>query len=277
MAFAVKNVLEPMQLVTGGISGLAIMIKYVTAAWIPQDALWGDGIPLFFTTIILNIPLFIVAYKKCGMAMVISSLWGFGWLAFFLGVIPVSALLPQDYVLNTLLGGMLYGIGLALVLRAKASTGGTDLLASIVHKIYPYYAIPKIMAAIDAVIVVLGFLAFGLEKGLYALVTIGIISKVSETIITGFGHTLVAYIISDYAKEIAEQIMKEVKRGVTGMQVKGGYQGKDRLMLMCAVNRKQLVMVKEVVAKNDGHAFVIVVDAKEILGQGFREIGNNTR
>ena len=277
MAYAVKNVLEPMQMVIGGISGLAIIIKNATSAWFPKDSLLADGIPLWLTTIVLNIPLFIAAYRKVGRELVLNSLWGVMWLSVFLVGIPVRPLISDDYLLCTLLGGLLYGIGVGLVLRAKSSTGGSDLLASIWQKNYPQYSIPKIMAMVDGVIVLLGVLVFGIEKGIYALLTIYAISRVSDLIITGFTRTLVTYIISDYADDIAQAIIKEVRRGVTQIDVKGIYQRKNRVMLMCAVNKKQLVWIKEIVAKYDWNAFVIVVEARETLGEGFREISNNTR
>lgn len=277
MAYAVKNVLEPMQMVIGGISGLAIIIKNATSAWFPKDSLLADGIPLWLTTIVLNIPLFIAAYRKVGRELVLNSLWGVMWLSVFLVGIPVQPLISDDYLLCTLLGGLLYGIGVGLVLRAKSSTGGSDLLASIWQKNYPQYSIPKIMAIVDGVIVLLGVLVFGIEKGIYALLTIYAISRVSDLIITGFTRTLVTYIISDYADDIAQAIIKEVRRGVTQIDVKGIYQRKNRVMLMCAVNKKQLVWIKEIVAKYDWNAFVIVVEARETLGEGFREISNNTR
>ena len=277
MAYAVKNVLEPMQMVIGGVSGIAIIVKNATAGWFPDESLLADGIPLWITTIVLNVPLFVAAYCKAGKELVWNSLWGVMWLSVFLVGIPLRPLISEDYLLCTLLSGLLYGIGVGLVLKAKSSTGGSDLLASICQKKYPQYSIPKIMAMVDGVIVILGVLVFGIEKGLYALITIYAISRVSDFIIAGLSRTLVTYIISDYASDIAQAILKEVRRGVTQMDVKGVYQKKNRIMLMCAVNKKQLVWIKEIVAKYDENSFVIVVEARETLGLGFHEISNNIR
>lgn len=282
MAFAVGNVLEPMHLVTGGISGLGIIIKQYSAVWFQKQGWFAgqaleQGIPLWITSIVFNIPLFIAAYKKKGIHFLGSSLWGAAWLTIFLAVLPEWDILPRDYVLNSLFGGLIEGLGIGLVLLAKSSTGGADLFATLLHERLPQYSIPKIMACHDGVIVALGFMAFGIENGLYALITIFIISRISDTVIGGFGHAMVAYIISDESQRIAGEVMRELNRGITGIGVKGMYRNKERTMLMCVASKKQLVYVKEIVSKYDPLAFVIITDARETLGEGFASLGNNTR
>lgn len=279
MAFAIGNVLEPMQLVTGGISGLSIIVKEYSAvlftkADIFQGTFLAEGIPLWMTSVVLNVPLFLIAFAKKGWRFVTNSLWGAFWLIFFLGVIPRWNILPRDSVLNTLFGGLIEGCGLGFVLMSKASTGGVDLLASVLHERYRNISIPYLMAMMDSSIVLLGFFAFGIEKGLYALIAIFIISKVSDAVIGGFRHSHIIYIIADRSEQIAQSIMEELNRGITGIAVKGMYHDKNRTMLMCVTSKKQIVYVKEIVAQYDMNAFVIITDARETLGEGFRTLGN---
>jgi uncharacterized membrane-anchored protein YitT (DUF2179 family) len=131
------------------------------------------------------------------------------------------------------------------------------------------------MAGIDGFVVACGFAVFGIEKGLYALVTIFLIARVSDLIVGGFGHAMVAFIISDKSAAIAQSVMQEIGRGITGIDVKGLYRGTNRTMLLCVTSKKQMVAVKSLVYEIDASAFVIITDARETLGEGFRALGNN--
>ncbi len=282
MAFAVGNVLEPMQLVTGGVSGIAIMVKQYTERLFSHNewfvgGYFSEGIPLWLTTIVVNIPLFIAAYKRKGSNFVGNSLWGTVCLTVFLGVLPQFKILPKDTVLCSLFGGLIEGVGIGLVLLSKGSTGGSDLFATLLHDVFPHHSIPRIMGMIDGVVVAAGFFVFGMEKGLYALITIFIISFTSDLVIGGLGRSHIAFIISDYSKQIAGAVMREMNRGITGIDVKGLYRDRNRTMLMCVTSKKQLVAIKEIVAKYDPQAFVIITNAKETLGEGFLSLGNNIR
>lgn len=282
MAISIQQVLEPMELVTGGVSGIAIMVKSVTGAWFggsvgPSFSYFQSGIPLWITTVVLNVPLFWVAYRKLDKKVWLRNLFGSFCLILFLAVLPKGALLSKDYMLNAVFGGLLEGAGLGLVLLSKASTGGVDLLATLLIRAFPQYSIPKIMMVLDGMIISVGILLFGIEKGLYALIVIFCVSRISDMIIGGFAKSLVAYIISDRSDDIAGEIMEELERGITGITVTGLYHKKDRTMLMCATGKKQIVYIKEIVAKYDSNAFVIIVDARETLGEGFQGLGNYTR
>ncbi|MBO4996399.1 MAG: YitT family protein [Lachnospira sp.] len=282
MALSIQQVLEPMELVTGGVSGIAIMVKSVTGAWFGDSvgssfSYFQGGIPLWITTVVINVPLFWVAYKKLDRGVWFRNLFGSLCLIFFLAVLPKGDLLSNDYMLNAVFGGLMEGTGLGLVLLSKASTGGVDLLATLLLRIFPQYSIPKIMMVLDGIIIGVGILLFGIERGLYALIVIFCVSRISDVIIGGFAKSLVAYIISDQSDGIANEIMEELERGITGISVTGLYHNKNRTMLMCATGKKQLVYVKEIVAKYDSNAFVIIVDARETLGEGFQGLGNYIR
>ena len=160
MAFAVGNVLEPMQLVTGGVSGIAIMVKQYTERLFSHNewfvgGYFSEGIPLWLTTIVVNIPLFIAAYKRKGSTVCLTV---------FLGVLTQHKILPKDTVLCSLFGGLIEGVGIGLVLLSKGSTGGSDLFATLLHDVFPHHSIPRIMGMIDGVVVAAGFFVFGMEK-----------------------------------------------------------------------------------------------------------------
>lgn len=277
MAFAVGNILEPAHLVTGGAAGLAIVVKDVTARWNGFSELTGlaEGIPLWATTMVLNAPLFVAAYKCKGKRFLGKSLAGTVLFSTFLAIMPVLHFMPDDLLLNAIFGGAMEGLGLGLVLRAKGSTGGSDLLATLLHRRWPHYSIPRIMAVIDGVIVVLGVIAFGIMHGGYSLITVYLVAYVSDLVVAGFGKSVLIHIISDQYEAIAGCIMKELERGVTALPSIGLYRNKERKMLLCVVSKKQLVYVKEIVYKLDPKAFVMLTDAREILGEGFDKIGNN--
>jgi uncharacterized membrane-anchored protein YitT (DUF2179 family) len=158
---------------------------------------------------------------------------------------------------------------MGLVLRANATTGGTDMVAALIRLRIRHYNVAQIMQILDGAIVILGFFVFGLRASLYAIVAIYVTTQVSDAILEGFKFSKAAYIITDHYDEIAEALMTELDRGVTGLKATGMYTGKDRCVLYCVVSKKQIVALKELVVEIDPCAFVIVSDVREVLGEGF--------
>ena len=195
----------------------------------------------------------------------------------WLYVIPVIDLSQGDHVIAAIFGGCLSGAGIGLVLLAKATTGGTDMVATLIQHYLKHYSIVQIMQILDGLIVIIGLYVFGLRSGLYAIVAIFITTKVSDAIMEGFKFSKAAFIITDRYEEIAKCILKELDRGVTGLYAKGMYSGEEKCMLYCVVSQKEIVGVKEIVAKMDPNAFVIVTDAREVLGEGFLEYSNEEK
>jgi len=152
-----------------------------------------------------------------------------------------------------------------------SSTGGTDLLAMVLHKFMPYYTVPQILTVIDGLIVFAGVISFGLTKALYAIIAVYITTKVSDSLLEGLKFAKMAYIISDHYEEIAQMILKDLDRGVTGISATGMYSNKEKKMLFCVVSKKEIVELTDIVAKIDPKAFIIVSDAREVMGEGFRE------
>ncbi len=270
VAFAVQCMYDPCGLVTGGFSGIAIIIKSLTEHVIP------GGVPLWLTNLLLNIPVFIVAYIKMGKRFIGRTLFGTVMLSVWLYILPVIDLAQGDMLLVALFGGVFSGAGMGMVLRANATTGGTDMVAALIQLKIRHYNVAQIMQILDGAIVILGFFVFGLRPSLYAIVAIFVTTKVSDAILEGFKYSKAAYIITDKYEEVAKVLMEELDRGATGLKATGMYTGKDRCVLYCVVSKKQIVTLKEIVVNIDPKAFVIVSDVREVLGEGFldyKEIG----
>ena len=265
IALAVKCVFEPLDMVTGGFSGLAILIKEMTSHLVK------GGIPLGVTSFVLNVPIFIWAFVKKGKEFAGKSFVAMILLSFWLAVIPAWDLSQQDLLIGCLFGGGLMGFGVGLVLRAHCTTGGTDMLAALLHIRLKQYSLIQIMQVIDAAIVIVGMYVFGMHKALYAIIAVYLVTKVSDGLIEGLKFSKAAYIITGKPDEISNMIINDLDRGVTGINAKGMYSGQDKLMLFCVVNKKEIVMLKEKVDEIDPAAFVIVTDAREVHGEGFIE------
>lgn len=265
VATSIQCIYDPISLVTGGFSGLAIIVKAVTAEVVP------GGVPLWLTNIALNVPVFLVALKVKGKRFIGRTLVGTFLLSAWLYVIPPIDLTQGDYILAAVFGGVIGGVGMGLVLLAKATTGGTDMVATLIQHYVRHYSIVQILQILDALVVLCGFYVFGIRAALYAIVAIFITSKVSDTLMEGFKFSKAAFIITDKYEMVAKHILEDLDRGVTGLMAKGMYSGGDKFMLYCVVSQKEIVQVKEIVAEIDPNAFVIVSDAREVLGEGFLE------
>ena len=259
MGFAIKNIYDPIGLVTGGASGVAIILKK------------QFGVPLWLTNTAINIPLFAAAAKLKGWSFIKRTLLATVTLSVSLYVIPGMPFLMDDLFLTALFGGLITGAGAGIVFACQATTGGTDMLAAIIRRWLPHYTLAQILQVLDAVIVLIGAGIFGVTYALYALIAIYAVSKVSDGIIEGMKYSKVAYIISDKSTEIAAAILKELERGVTALDAKGMYSGNRKDVLFCVVSRKEIAQLKELVVGHDAQAFVIVSDAREVLGEGFIE------
>ena len=181
----------------------------------------------------------------------------------------------RDYMLAALFGGAFTGIGMALVLKAGATTGGTDMVAAIIQSHMRHYTVVQVMQVLDAAIVILGLYVFGLRPTLYAVVSIFVSTKISDAFLEGFKTSKAAFIITNRYEEVAEQLMDELDRGVTGLHAQGMYTEEKKCVLYCVVSRKEIVRVKEIVNDVDSSAFVIVSDVREVLGEGFLEYSDD--
>ena len=259
LGFAIKNIYDPVGLVTGGVTGIAIIMKKQL------------GIALWVTNTVLNIPLFIASVKLKGWRFIKRTLVAAVSLSVSLYIIPEITFLADELLLVALFGGIISGAGVGMVFIAQATTGGTDMLAALIQRALPHYSLAQIMQVLDALIVLCGASVFGITYALYALIAIYTVTRVSDDLIEGMKFSKVAFIISPRTEEIAQAIMDQMDRGVTALNARGMYSGVTRDMLFCVVSKKEIVQLKELVVGHDSQAFVIVSDAREVLGEGFIE------
>lgn len=265
IGLSVNWVYDPMGMVTGGVTGLAIAIKYLTGLILPV------GIPIWLTNIVCNIPLFIAAFCVLGKKFTAKSLFAMLSLTGFIYLIPVQNMFSGDILLAAIFGGCIGGAGMGLVLMTTTTTGGTDLMAMLIHAKKKHVSVPSILLAVDSLVVVLGVFVFGINRAMYAIIAVYIAAKISDGILEGVKFAKVAYIISDQYREIADDILTILDRGVTGIPAVGMYSNEERKMLFCVASKKEIVEVIDIVHKKDPKAFVIVSDVREVMGEGFIE------
>ncbi len=265
LATSIKCLYDPMGLVTGGFTGLCIVIKEVT------EGIVDGGIPLWLSNLILNIPLFLVAWKVKGKRFIWRTIIGTFLLSAWIYVIPAVDLTQQDYFLVAVFGGCIGGAGMGLILLGRATTGGTEMVAVLLQHFVRHYSVVQIMQVLDAMIVLFGLYMFGIKAGMYAIVAIFVTTKVSDGLMEGFKYSKSAFIITDHYEAVADRVLQELDRGLTGLYAKGMYSGTDKCMLYCVVSKKQIVELKDIVSEIDPDAFVIVSDVREVLGEGFLE------
>ncbi|MDO5128135.1 MAG: YitT family protein [Eubacteriales bacterium] len=257
MSAAVVQYFDQISVVAGGVTGLSILLKSLY------------GIPMWVVNAFVNIPLFIIGYRLFDRFSFIKTVVGTSMLTIFLGGMPRLDLLTDDLLVNIIIGSVLMGSGLGLIFLAQASSGGVDLLATILNRYVRYISIPKLMALIDGVIIVAGMAVFGLIRGIYALIAIYIVTRVSDTIVEGPKHARLLYVISCREEECAHYIMKELERGVTFIPVTGAYTGRQKRMIMCVVSGKEMVKIKQNIYRIDEKAICFVGDICEAFGEGF--------
>lgn len=260
MAFGISSFLLPNQLSSGGVSGIATITYYFLK------------IPMGTMILLLNVPLFIFSAFKIGKEFFIKSIIGTISLSIFVDIFDKYPPITTDRFLACIYGGVIIGIGTAIILKVGSSTGGTDLIANIIKKYKSYISISKYLMIIDMVIIILNILFFRtIEIGLYSVIAIYLYGQMVDIIFEGIYYTKLLFIISDKNEEIAEAIENDVKRGVTGLYGKGMYKKKDKLVLICAASRGDISKIKNVAKNIDDKCFIVVANAREVLGKGFKE------
>lgn len=265
LALSINVFFDKLGMVIGGVTGIAIVIKKLT------EHIMTGGIPIWITNLVINVPLFIIAIIVKGKSFGKRSLFATLYLSFALYLTQGVPTITEDILLGCVFGGVLGGIGLGLVFLALATTGGTDLAASIIQHFVKYMSVAKIMMVLDAIIIACGFVVFGAEKTLYALISVYISIKVIDAILEGLQFAKAAFIITDQPDEIASALLTQLDRGVTGIHGEGMYTGNAKKVLLCVVSQRQIIQVKDIVKSLDVDAFVIVADVREVVGEGFLE------
>lgn len=263
--FATKYFFDPAGLVTGGVSGLAIIIKYLTGQYM------GTEIPLWLSNLLVNIPIFLFAWKTDGFRSIIRT--GISWIIVTveLGLFPEYDLASGNLLLVAVYGGICFGAGTGVLLMARATSGGTDMLGNSLHRYFRQYGVGRIIQILDGLVVILGAVVFNVEHTLYALISVYIMGKITDWILARGRTAKCAMIISDCSEEIANDILHDLSRGVTSVTGTGMYSGNHKNVLICICSSKDIVEIKDIVREYDPRAFFIVSDVTEAMGEGFVE------
>ncbi len=264
-ALSTAMFLLPVEIVAGGVSGLAVLLNVVSK----------DVIPVGVVILVANVPILLMGLKLQGLKFIlrcfltIACLSGLTELFKMILTEPITdnALLAAGY------GGIAQGIGIGLFIRYKVSSGGTELLGRVIQRFIPYMTIATWVAILDAIIVIAGAWALGNpENILYALIVIFLSAKVSDMIVVGINRAKLCYVITDKAEAVSSALIEQSPRGITLIEGKGMYTHKEHGVLMTCVKTRQLPHFKEIVNFIDPLSFVIISDASEVHGKGFTKI-----
>ncbi|MBC7104845.1 MAG: YitT family protein [Firmicutes bacterium] len=253
--------LVPNKLVAGGVSGIATILHHVV------------GVPVGATMLALNVPLFIMGIYRLGFGFGFRTLYGTVALSLAVDAMAPFAPVPtREPLLACLYGGVLVGVGLGLVFRAKGTTGGTDLAAAILRTYVGIINIGQILFLVDGAVVLATGVAFrSPELAMYSLITIFVSALVIDAVQQGLGYAKAFFVISERAGSIGEAVLKELERGATALPGRGLYTGREREVLLVVVNRAEVTRLKEIVYRTDPRAFIVVADVREVLGEGFKQ------
>ncbi len=259
MAIGTSLFLLPNQLSSGGFSGIATIFYYFL------------NIPMGSTILAFNIPLFLFAAYKLGKNFIVKSLIGTISFSVFIDILDQFDTLTQDRFLACIYGGIIIGLGTAILLKSNSSTGGSDLISQIVKKYNPNIRMGNVIIIIDTIIVSLNVLFFKeVEIGLYSAIAIYLMGKMIDIVFEGIYFTKLVIIISNKSQEISEEIGEKIRKGTTGLFGKGMYTNEHKTILMCAASRGDVSKVKQTAKKIDPRSFIIIANAREVVGLGFK-------
>lgn len=251
---------EPCMIAPGGVSGVALMINHITS------------LPVGTVSLLLNIPLLVSAYLVLNRKMVFKTIRTVVIMTVVLDVV-VAPLFPQYYgerLISSAFGGILIGVGMALIFMHDSTTGGGDIIAKLLQRKFPYMHTGYALMLVDMVVIALSILVFGeLESALYGLISMVCTTQAVDAILYGMNKGTMIMVNSPKNREIAEDIMMRLDRGTTFLKSVGGYSKQECETLLCVVDRKQFYLVKDIIDAHDEHAFVIVAETKETYGEGF--------
>ncbi|UZQ85213.1 YitT family protein [Thermoclostridium stercorarium] len=264
--------LIPYKIAPGGVSGIATVIYHVS----------GERIPVGFTMLAINIPLFLAAMKIKGRNFIIKSTLGAVFLSVIIDITEPGisrlrelVLASADYssadiLLFALAGGFASGIGLGFVFKEDATTGGTDMAASLLNKAFPWIPVGTLLMILDGLVILIATVVFkSFRLGLYSVVALYVSARTLDRFLEGLNYAKSLMIISRESEKIARALMENIDRGVTGIYGKGMYTDNPYMILLCVVKKEEIHRVKNEVKKIDPNAFVLLTDVREVLGEGF--------
>lgn len=254
----------PNNIAPGGVSGFSTIIHAIT------------GFPVGVLAALINAPLFMVSWKRMGRMFAVKSLIGMLGVSAVIDLFP-SFVLADDPLLAAVFGGVIMGTGLGLVIRSGATTGGTDMAASLIHQRFPVITVGGFLLAIDFCVVILSGFVFDLTSAMYAMIAIFLSTQVMDRVVEGFGRAKAFFVFSRETRAIADAVLTQLGRGATLLHGQGAYTREESDVLLCLITRLQIPQFKAIVNAIDSDAFMMVTDVREALGEGFsRPTGEET-
>ncbi len=251
--------LTPCNIAPGGLTGVGMIVNYLF------------HFPIGTTALLLNIPLFLMGYRSMGRVFVVRSLAATILFSLSIDVLQLPPL-TTDPMLGAIFGGALMGVGLGLILRGGATTGGTDMIAKMVHHRLPFLSTGLFLMIIDCIVVLAAAVCIGTTEALFALVCIFINGRVIDMVMLGLSKNKACFVMSDRWEEISHLVLTDMDRGATQLLARGAYSGKERPVLLCVLPPQEVARFKEIVRREDETAFMFITEAHEALGEGFDKL-----
>lgn len=249
--FLVPNAIAP-----GGLTGVATVLNYLF------------GLPVGLTSMVMNIPLFLMGYRTLGGTFALRSLVATILFSLCIDLMQFPPL-TDDVLLGSVYGAIMLGLGLGLILRGGATTGGSDMVAKLINRRMPFLTVGGILMAVDCLVILLAAFTMSTRAALYSLICIFVSSKVIDLVLAGIGSAKMCFVVSRESESICQRIMTELERGVTLLPAIGGYTGKESKALISIVDHREVMAVKRIVREADATAFMFITDTHETLGEGF--------
>ena len=251
--------LVPNNIAPGGVTGVATIFNYLWS--------WPVGI----TSMVLNLPLFLIGYKSMGGIFAFRSLVATVLFSLFIDLLQLPPL-TDDPLLASVYGALVLGLGLGLIMRGGATTGGSDMVARMVHKRFPIVSVGIFLFLIDCAVILCAAFTMSADAALYALICIFVSARVIDLVLAGLGSAKACFIISKRSQAISQRIMEEMDRGCTLLSATGAYSGEQRTVVLSVVSMSEVIPLKRIVKQEDAKAFVFITDTHETLGEGFGKL-----
>lgn len=255
--------MQPNAIVSGGLTGIAQIISRLT------------GLPVGVLSIVMNVPLFIVAWRKFGSEFILGSFVGTLLYSVFIDLAAMTNIVAtNDPMLGSIIGGVVKGIGLGTVYYVGATTGGVDIVARFLRRRFPYINFGTLILVMDALIITVYALIFHIvESAMYSLICMFVVSRAVDLVLYGLDNSSIVYIVSHDTDAIVREITSGIlHRGVTLLHAEGAYTHEEKQVIMCVIKRPQIAEIRRLVRVLDPNAFLVVSDAKNVFGNGFENI-----
>ena len=255
-ASAYPMFLTPNAIAPGGLTGVAMILNHLFH--------W----PIGMTSLLLCVPLFLAGWKQSGVLFVLRSVGATVLFSLLIDLLPLPAV-TDDILLASVFGAVLLGVGLGMILMGGGTTGGTDMLAEMLHRRFPSVRVGVFLACADGCVILAAAVIMGARAALYALINIAISAYVIDQVLSGTGKAKACFVISDLADRISGRIMQEMDRGVTLLNATGGYSGAGKNLIICVCAAREISRLKQIIKLEDQKAFMFITDTHETLGEGF--------